>query len=631
MKRLFIVLLSTFIIAVLPAQQIDIVWQQCLGTDETDYPDCITKTQNGFMLSNMVMKEYPGISNYHGSADAWVVEIDTLGNILSERCFGGSDGESFSKIIELPNREYYLFGGTASDDGDIQTCNHSSYDLWVVKIDSSMNITWERCYGGFQFEGSHDAIAAPNGGLFILGSITSSGGDISTHYGRTDGWLCRIDSLGNILWEKTYGNHGTDELYKIVPTSYGTYMLVGHFYETGGMIDCDVDSTSTYKDVWIVEIDDQGEILRQFAYGGSYQESCMDLIEVDDGFVFCGTTNSSDIDVSGLHGETGDTYFDIWVVKIDSDGNIVWQDCFGGSKTEATRKIFKSKDAGYTVVGMSGSIDGDVVGNHDPTAMNFDIWLINLDVSGELQWQQCIGGGGREYLRFHSVVQVNDYNYAVISQMEAKHGDIECAIGTGYWSRDAWVINIKDCSQFQPATPQQPIGTDTLCVNTDSITTYSTTYANNAWYYQWKLQPEVAGTVTQDSITTKIHWNPTYEGKATLKVRSYNDCGESDWSDSLDIFTYICLGTDENDIGVSGFVVYPNPVHDLMNIKCSLKAGSKLGIAVYDIFGRLVYNSETTNTRNIISINTTNWQKGLYFVRVTGDGISLGVRKVLVE
>jgi type IX secretion system substrate protein/PKD domain-containing protein len=631
MKRFFIVLLSTFIIAVLPAQQMDIVWQKCLGTDDTDYPDCITKTQNGFMLSNVVMKEYPGISNYHGSADAWVVEIDTLGNILSERCFGGSEGEGFSKIIELPDKEYYLFGGTDSDDGDVQSNNHNGWDLWVVKIDSLMNITWERCYGGYQFEGSHDAIAAPNGGLFILGSITSSGGDISTHYGRTDGWLCRIDSLGNILWEKTYGNHGTDEIYKIVPTSYGTYMLVGHFYETGGMIDCDVDSTSTYKDVWIVEIDDEGEILRQFAYGGSYHESCLDLVEVEDGFVFSGITNSNDIDVSGLNGEPGETNDDLWIVKIDNEGEIIWQDCFGGSKSEWMVKVFSLKEGGSMIVGNTASIDGDVVGNHDPTAMNFDIWVINLDKSGELQWQQCIGSGGREDLPMHSVVQLNDYNYAIISEMEAKHGDIECAIGTGYWSRDAWVINIKDRSQFQPAIPVKPTGTDTLCVNNDSITTYSTTHANNAWYYQWELQPEEAGTVTQESLTNKIHWNPTYEGIATLKVRSYNDCGESAWSDSLDIFTYICLGTDENDIGVPGFVVYPNPVHDLLNIKCRLKAGSEIDIVVYDVFGRLVYNSKAFNNKNSISINTTIWQSGLYFVRVSDKGEVIGVKKVVVE
>jgi type IX secretion system substrate protein/PKD domain-containing protein len=634
MKLKYVLILPIFFFAShIVAQQMDIVWQECLGTDSDETPGCIASTVNGTIVSLGVGKSTPYISNFHGGGDPWVVRLDSLGNIIWESCYGGSGGEGFYKIIEAPSKGFYLIGGTNSDDGDVQSNNYHSYTNWVVRIDSIGNILWEQCYGGYGFDDFQDAAPTPDGGLIVGTMVTTDGGDISTFYGERDVWLFRIDVDGKMLWEKSYGNHSMNRINKMITTSNGTYMFTGSFYEKGGMIDCQKDELETETDVWVVEIDINGEIVFQNCFGGSHSETGTGLVETEDGLVFLAHTNSNDQDVSGYHGVAGEVSNDIWVFSIDTTGNLQWQNCLGGSNPEAAASVFNSGDKSYIVIGFTNSFDGDVIGNHSINGSS-DIWVVNIDSVGEITWQQCIGSGDREsLLQLNTATQINDYNYVIACETGTLHGDVECEINHDPYdsSTDAWVINIKDCSQFQPSAPQQPIGTDTLCVNTDSITTYSTTHSANAWYYEWQLLPEEAGTVTQDSLTNKIHWNPTYEGTATLKVRSYNDCGESEWSDNLDIFTYICLGTDENDIGVPGFVVYPNPVHDLLNIKCRLKTGSELGIAVYDVFGRLVYNSESVNSKNPISINTTNWQSGLYFVMVINSGNNLGIRKVVVE
>lgn len=639
MKKLLIILIILLLnILVLYSQQMDIVWQQCLGTYKSDYPDCIAKTSNGFLTSTVIIDSFPGISNYHGSADAWLVELDTLGNIIWEKCFGGSDGEGFTEILALPNNEYYLFGGTSSSDGDVQSYNHNSYDIWVVKIDSLRNIIWERCYGSYGMTAPNDAIVTEDGGLLFLGSFFSSaGGDISTHYGSDDVWLCRIDSLGNILWEKTFGNHNSDQMWKILHTARNTYMLIGSFKESGGMIECQKDSTALQRDVWLVEIDTFGEILRQFCYGGSYWEQGWDIVEVEGGYVILSNTNSNDMDVSGLHGIAGDiSVADIWVFKIDYDGNILWQNCLGGTNIEVSLQIFETSDNCIIVFGFTNSLDGDVIGNHNPYGESPDIWVIKINETGELQWQQCIGGHGLERITQHSVLKIDNYNYAITCQSTMLDGDVECRIDSSVYNQsfDAWVFQIKDCLQYQPSTPLQPTGQDTLCVNTDSITTYTTQTAVGAWTYEWSLVPELAGTLIPDSLAAHIHWNPFYEGAATIKVRSTNDCGESGWSDSIVVNSYICLGTEELGVGKPVISIHPNPVKNELYVRCyKLKAGSLATIEVIDCFGRLTSTFQVFSDLkgyNQTAINVSNWPKGLYLVRVVENGKVVGWRKVVV-
>jgi len=638
MKKLILILISIlYLLPSLYSQQMDLVWQQCLGTAKSDYPRCIAKTNNGFLTSTTVIDSFPGISNYHGSADAWLVELDTLGNIIWEKCFGGSDGEGIHKIIELPNNEYYLFGGTSSSDGDVQSYNHNSYDIWVVKIDSSRNIIWERCYGSYGMTAPNDAIVTDDGGLLFLGSFFSSaGGDITTHYGSDDAWLCRIDSLGNILWEKTFGNHNSDQLLKILHTTRNTYMLIGSFKESGGMIECQKDSSALQRDMWLIEVDTTGEIIRQFCYGGSYWDQGYSIIEVENGYIMIGHTSSNDMDVSGLHGVPGDiTVADIWVVKIEYDGNIIWQNCFGGVLTDFSYTIFTTQDNGYMFFGNTWSIDGDVIGNHNPYGDRPDIWIVTINETGELQWQQCIGGHGLERITLHSVLKLDDYNYAITSESTMLNGDVECRIDSSIYNQtaDAWVFQIKDCSQYQPSIPQQPTGQDTLCVNTDSITTYTTQTAIGAWTYEWELTPEEAGIIEPENLTANIHWNPFYEGEATIKVRSTNDCGESAWSDSIIVNTYICLGTEEHeDARIPVITVYPNPASSILTVKFNPHNNNGLTtVEVIDAYGRKVYNNVLSFSTKQTKINVTNWAKGLYLIRVIENGKVVAWRKIVVE
>ncbi|NCQ12369.1 MAG: hypothetical protein GW809_09575, partial [Bacteroidetes bacterium] len=374
------------------------------------------------------------------------------------------------------NNEYYLFGGSESYDGDV--LNTGPHGYWVVKIDSLGNILWENSYGNDKCW-MRDAELTPDGGLVMLGRISIAGGDVSTYYGLNDLWLCKIDSAGNLIWEKTLGNQGQENAVIIKLTQQNTILLTGSFTDVGGMIPFEEHG---WLDVWVVELDLDGNILHQFSYGGSHVNQGWDIIKTEGGYVVAATTNSNDGDVSGLHGTPVDEQpYDCWIFKTDMEGNILWQKCLGGSETEYPFYLTQTQDGGYIFIGLTHSNDGDVSGLHDyPPYYDDDIWMVKLSSEGELEWQHCYGTYDRESFDFsiHPILKLSDDNFVIgVQTQPSVGGDKTCyrdySPGLQYWPRMAWLFNLKNCSNYQPTTPQAPTGPDTLCHTNDSTSGYT--------------------------------------------------------------------------------------------------------------------------------------------------------------
>ena len=624
MRSKIILLILTFsLLSICSFSQVtDIIWQKCFATeDNNSNAYCISEFNNGYLVGIQVTTESEGMSNYHGGGDAWFIHFDTLGNILWERCYGGSLGEGPIKIVPIDSNYYYLVMGTMSFDGDVveNPSNPGEGCIWVVKINTAGNILWQSHYGGRGHKITpRDAILTPDGGLLFLSRIFGKGDDVSTYYGSNDVWIHKIDTTGAIQWETTIGTPGMDNGWKVILTSQNTFMALCGVNANGGISECDITGPEYWDlDVWLVEIDMDGNIIGQDCYGGTDWDNSFDLVESDDGYAIVTASESNDGDVSGNHGT-----YDIWLLKIDKKKQIMWQKCLGGYFWDYPDHISNSEDGGYIIIGHTKSDDGDVIGNHKYDRA--DIWIVKTDSVGEIEWQHCFGGIGNErFYGLHGVLKKNDYNYVLAPITEGNSGDVVC---DGEHTR-GWIFEIKDCHHYAPAQPQQPTGNDTLCVNTDSITTYTTTQVTNAWYYEWELQPEEAGTTLNDSITTTVNWNPNYEGPATLKVRSSNDCGESAWSDSLVIQTYMCLGTEENN-PTNNLRVYPNPATSMLIVEMENNAIKSYNIEVYNSFGSKVYSVKAVN--NNTSINVSGWKSGIYVVKIISGSRSFN-RKVIVK
>jgi hypothetical protein len=449
MNAIIVKLLFLIIPLISYAQIPEIQWQKCFGTDQWDKSYGITDKENGYLLAIYISGDGPGITNYHGMGDAWIINIDSIGNIIWEKCFGGTKSENIKKIIKVSDSEFYMVGATNSSDYDI-TCdtNYGSTDFWVLKINESGDILWDRCYGSLGTDEMRDAVLTPDGGLLFMGRISNNGGDVTNYYGSYDIWFCKIDSLGNIEWEKTVGNQSLDNGISMQLISDTSFVFIGGYDDPGGMIDCEIAVTGFYADLLLMEMSlTDGEILNMYCYGGSGHDLGQYFEKIGDGYILIATTNSCDGDVTGFHGGQ-----DIWVVRIIDNGDIEWQRCLGGSFYEIPRYVTQGDDGGFIVIGYTSSHNVDVTNNHSlPGGAYYDIWVVKLTATGEIEWDQCYGGLDTESLfNTNAILKKGDYNYVFSAQAQMNSGDVQCGL---HGDIDAWVFEIKLDDTVNVITP----------------------------------------------------------------------------------------------------------------------------------------------------------------------------------
>ncbi|MFB6258792.1 MAG: hypothetical protein ABEH38_08865 [Flavobacteriales bacterium] len=213
-------------------------------------------------------------------------------------------------------------------------------------------------------------------------------------------------SAQGIQWESNYGGTESDDCRELNKTSDGGFILCGPSYSSN----LDVGGNNGARDFWINKINAQGTIQWEANYGGSSDDIARSVIQThDSGYAIAGVSSSSDGDVGGNNGNQ-----DFWIIRSDSSGNLLWEENYGGSSTENASSIVQASDSGFVVVGRSYSSTGDVGGNNG----NADHWVIKLDPQGNLLWEENFGGSSFDVAR--SVVETNDGGYAVAGEARSK-------------------------------------------------------------------------------------------------------------------------------------------------------------------------------------------------------------------
>jgi hypothetical protein len=437
--RSFIVFICLFYLSHSYAQnEIDILWQACFGGSHFDYASDIIPTENGYLVFGESRSDDGQVSNNHGGSDIWIVRIDSLGGIIWERSYGGSQTDLPNNIIRYNGNQYYFGGGVASNDGDIQSGNLGGYDRWIVKINGDGEIIWEKCYGGTMTEYGGYLKLLTNGNILTYGATFSGDIDVPVNYGFLDVWLMIITPQGEIVQSEVFGNMGQNNIFDIIETSDGGFFMACKAQGNDGMVQGDFHGNT---DVWVVKLDSGLNIEWQKLYGGFYTDyGYQGVLELEDGYIFLSSTNSNDFDVSGLHGSPGvDNPRDIWVVRIDSIGNILWQRCLGGSDWDWSSTVHQAEDGGFIIVGETASHNGDVSNNHSyPNSGNSDIWMVKLSADGELEWEKCYGGLGNERI-YKGVIHKNDNNWILAGRTSENSDDVNC---DQHGQEDYWVFEI---------------------------------------------------------------------------------------------------------------------------------------------------------------------------------------------
>ncbi len=437
--KLIICLLITVLFQVsVYSQNMEITWQQCYGGSEQDNAYDIIEVTGGYLIVGWTESNDGDISFNNGGSDGWIIKTDSTGNILWEKTYGGTKGDNFRRIIPDNNGNYYILGASNSSDGDVSYDPYTdSWDHWILKIDLDGNIIWDKIIGGNESDVLWTGSSTLDGGVVALGWTYSNDGDVSINYGGADTWMIKLNSEGELEWDFTIGTDWIDKGQAVMQTSDGGYLASSNsMLGEGGNITC--EPHSYMAEAVLTKLDADRNIEWQHCYGGSDHDGIVTLLEVGDGYIFGAYTSSNDGDVSGWHGES-----DVWIVKLDFYGNIIWQNALGGSNWETLDNINQLTSGEFVSFCVTRSNNGDVSGNHSLSEYDHDIWMIKLNSDGELLTQQCIGGEGNEGLYF-GVVKKSDNNFVIAAQTDwGPSYDVQC---TPHGDKDFWVFEIEDTS-----------------------------------------------------------------------------------------------------------------------------------------------------------------------------------------
>jgi len=243
---------------------------------------------------------------------------------------------------------------------------------WTVSL-----IRFARTYGGGGRDYASSVQQTSDGGHIVAGKTGSFGA------GAGDAWVLKLNADGAVSWQKAYGGWNADEVSSVRQTSDGGYIVAGTTYSFG----------AGNGDVWVLKLNVNGGVAWEKAYGGTFKDSGTSIQQTTDGGYI----------VAGLTSSFGAGWDDLWVMKLDVNGNITWQKAYGGTLWDGASSIQQTNDGGYIVTGWYSLGTG-----------NSDLWALKLSADGTVVWEKAYGGGAIDDA--FSIQQTSDGGYIVAGE-----------------------------------------------------------------------------------------------------------------------------------------------------------------------------------------------------------------------
>ncbi|WP_320814968.1 hypothetical protein [Flavobacterium sp.] len=292
-----------------------------------------------------------------GMHDFFIFKTDSNGNLIWKKSYGFMSHDHAHKIISTSDRGYFVTG-YADYSGIVRSANvilHGVGEYYGIKLNSVGEKEWDIYFGGTQNDRVFDVVESKDKGLIMVGYSESSDFDVTDNHGGYDYWVIKINSTGNLVWKKSFGGSGLDQAYGIAKSINNTYLIAG----TSNSTDGDISSNKGNNDVWVINIDDNGNKIWDKSFGGTGFDFANSIKAMSNGnFVISGHTRSADLDINENKGEN-----DFWALTISQSGYLLWQKTFGGSSYDFAYDATETADNGIVIVGETESNDYDVIEN----------------------------------------------------------------------------------------------------------------------------------------------------------------------------------------------------------------------------------------------------------------------------
>jgi hypothetical protein len=436
MKSVFLFIFSFSCVCATAQDGPPIAWQISLGGSSNDTAKCVQATNDGgCIVGGTSSSNNYDVSGNHGGNDFWIVKLNSSGIIEWKKCLGGSGNETFGSIRQTKDGGFIIAGTTTSNNGDVSG-NHGGSDAWVVKLTSSGNTEWQKCFGSTGDDELSYIEQTKDGGYIALGKSGTNDGDLQ---GQPSGasWIFKTDSLRAIQWQQCATPTPSIDVtvfYLIHQTYNEGYILYGVAY---------LISPSPFLE----KLDSMGSSSGYF----NINDPLNAIPTADSGYlVLCREWSSGFAD-------------SLTVKKFDGAYNLQWETSLGKfTGNRYFQNVNQTPDGGYIITGYTDPNDTTVPGNHGGN----DYWVIKLSSNGAIQWQKSPGSTGDDIGYWG--VGTSDGGYIVAGSTNVNSGDV-----TGnHGGNDFWVVKLSN--------------NISVCPNT-STKTFSAGRYNAAYTYQWQI------------------------------------------------------------------------------------------------------------------------------------------------
>jgi hypothetical protein len=449
-------------------------WHTTYGGKKEDVGKEINSFSDGsFLLSNETQ------SFGKGGKDIWLIKIDSNGKIIWESTVGGKTDEYAGSTKLKSDKEIFISGHKLMKNKIsfrsllfLKSNNKNNINAFIVKLNYKGKVVWQRD----NFEDEKSSVPF----ITVLGKSILIAGQKSTIYnGNGDAWIALLNKDGEKVWEDSFGGRGADGGNDVLGTSDGGYISVGYTNAYG----------SGKNDVWIIKTDFNGEKQWSRVYGGKLDDYGWGVTESDDGgYVIAGETFSF-----------GSGQSDIYLLKIDSNGNMKWNTTFGGLAEDVAYSVVNSNDGGFIVAAQTKSYGKG----------GSDGMIVKFDSKGIKQWNRLFGGKGLDYLKSITVDSLKGYILAGGSR-SFNDGD-----------NQGWVLSVNNDGYLRWEKTYGDVGEDGFNMITRTKDGGFVAVGSSASFFSKGMKDVIM--IKLDSAGQKL-WMNLYGGRENDIGNAVNEC-----------------------------------------------------------------------------------------------------------
>ncbi|MBW8041209.1 MAG: hypothetical protein FVQ85_14570 [Planctomycetes bacterium] len=349
-----------------------LLWQTTFGGSDWDFGESVYQTSDGGYIT--VGNTY---SDTTFDYDIYLIKSEPNGALQWQKTFGGSDWDRAYSVQQTSDAGYIIAGSTYS-------VGNGESDVYLLKLDSSGNKDWDKYFGGAYWDEGYSVQETSDGGFIVVGLTYSSGA------GEYDVYLIKTQSNGNKQYEKTFGGTGDENAWSVRQTSDGGYIIVGYTesFGAGG------------RDVYMIKTDSATVLQWQKTFDRSNDDIGYSVQQTPDGgYIIAGYTS----DFCPFQG----TYInEMYLIKTEPNGTLMWENTYPGSLDfcsgdEIAYSAQQTSDGGYIITGETQSYG---LGNGN-------IYLVKTDPIGNMLWQKVIGDTALDYAM--AVQQTTDDGFII--------------------------------------------------------------------------------------------------------------------------------------------------------------------------------------------------------------------------